>query len=400
METNRIDYIIIQQYLEGSLDREAMHELEKRALDDPFLADALEGYSYINKPASKQLSLLQTQLEERIAQQQENKNIFNFSWQRLSVAAAASLLFITASILFWIKGQKAEEQIALNPKQVEVSLTPADSIVANDATSKKESIATISAPATKGKVKPKENLQIASSESATTSASNSREALNVPQELNEVSVMAYGDQKKQAGLEIASSPKSEKAEIRIRGMASASSKTGVLGRVVSGDGQPISGATVKLKNSNKSYTTNSIGVFHFSDSVAGELIVSQIGFNSKEVSAKAGEYLTITLEKNSQSLSGTIAGVTSSDLNQNPQPVIGWDKYKEYLQNNVKSDANLPTGRVVVTFNVNSDNQLSDFKIKKGLNDLRNEEAIRLIKEGPSWKAGKQKDARVVVRFK
>ncbi|MGV3509770.1 MAG: carboxypeptidase-like regulatory domain-containing protein [Sphingobacteriaceae bacterium] len=399
METNRIDYTTIQQYLEGSLDKEAMHELEKRALDDPFLADAIEGYTHINKPASKQLSLLQTQLEERIAQQQENKNVFNFNWQRLSVAAAASLLFITASILFWFKGQKTEEQIALNPKQVEVSLTPADSIVANDDTSKKESVVSIPSETPKDIVKPKENVQIASSEPEKVSNPNP-EVLNIPAKLSEVT--AYGTQRKQVGLEVASAPKEETAQIRIRGMASASSKNGVLGRVVSSNGQPIPGAIVKLKNSDKVYTTNSIGVFHFSDSVAGDLVVSQIGFNSKEVNAKPGEYVVITLDEDKNTLSEVVVvdnASTNTNQDEFPQPIIGWDKYKEYLRNNIKSDTNLPAGRVVVTFKVDAANQLSDFKIKKGLNDLRNQEAIKLIKEGPAWKSGKQNEVRVVVRF-
>jgi hypothetical protein len=121
VETNNINYITIQRYLEGLLDEKAMHELEKKALDDPFLADALEGYSKINSHASKHLSLLQLQLEERIAKQQENKNTFQFSWQRLSIAATAGLLCIIVSILFWFKSQQAVPNNG--PKQVDVNLT-------------------------------------------------------------------------------------------------------------------------------------------------------------------------------------------------------------------------------------------------------------------------------------
>jgi hypothetical protein len=123
VETTNTDYNIIRQYLEGSLDQKSMHELEKEALKDPFLADALEGYALAKQPAGQQLSLLQTQLQERIAQQQENKNVFNYSWQRLSVAATAGLLFLTACILLWIKIDKAQEYSNSRPKQVDVTLT-------------------------------------------------------------------------------------------------------------------------------------------------------------------------------------------------------------------------------------------------------------------------------------
>ncbi|WP_423146583.1 energy transducer TonB [Rubrolithibacter danxiaensis] len=100
---NNINYITIKNYLEGRLDEKEMYELEKQALEDPFLADAIEGYSHARLSSDSQLSILQKQLEDRIAQQQENKNVFNYTWQRLSVAAVAAVMFISAGILFWMK---------------------------------------------------------------------------------------------------------------------------------------------------------------------------------------------------------------------------------------------------------------------------------------------------------
>ncbi len=101
MEINP-DYIAIKHYLEGKLSPRESHELEKRALDDPFLADAIEGFRISKIPADSELSILQRRLEQHIASQQEKKSMLNFSWQRLSIAAAAGLLFITAGILFWM----------------------------------------------------------------------------------------------------------------------------------------------------------------------------------------------------------------------------------------------------------------------------------------------------------
>lgn len=122
---NNINYITIQKYLEGSLDENTMHQLERQALEDPFLADALEGYAKVNFPAGKQLSLLQSQLETKIAQLQENKNTYNFSWQRLSIAATAGLLFILASILFFIKGN-LKDNFASNHQKIEISVPRLD----------------------------------------------------------------------------------------------------------------------------------------------------------------------------------------------------------------------------------------------------------------------------------
>lgn len=123
MRTNP-DYITIKHYLEGKLDHQAMHDFEKRALDDPFLADALEGYSFTGTHYESQLSILQRQLEERIIAQQENKNLFNFTWQRLSIAAAAGLMFIIAGILFWMNSFHTDTKLAANQKKVDVNLSP------------------------------------------------------------------------------------------------------------------------------------------------------------------------------------------------------------------------------------------------------------------------------------
>lgn len=132
MENNWPDNLTIQQYLEGTLDKKLMHALEEKALEDPFLADALEGYS-ITLVSDHGLSILQRQLHERISHQQENKKVFDLSWQRLSIAAAAAVMFISAGILFWMNGQLPTQKITANRKQVEVSIAPVDSLTKDGA---------------------------------------------------------------------------------------------------------------------------------------------------------------------------------------------------------------------------------------------------------------------------
>jgi len=124
VNTNFSDSLMIQAYLEGRLDYKNMHRLEKQALDDPFLWEALEGYAQVSNPGTE-LSILQRQLHERIVHLQENKNVFHLTWQRLSIAATASVLFITAGILFWLNMSRSRP---LSEKQVEVTLLNNDSL--------------------------------------------------------------------------------------------------------------------------------------------------------------------------------------------------------------------------------------------------------------------------------
>ena len=54
-----------------------------------------------------------------------------------------------------------------------------------------------------------------------------------------------------------------------------------------------------------------------------------------------------------------------------------------------------------MSFEVNKKGDLADFKIEQSLSKLHDEEAIRLIKQGPSWKlrSGRKARVTVMVRF-
>ena len=59
------DIIQIRKYLNGELNARAMHELERRALDDPFLADALEGFEHAPPDQEGNLAELTDRLRQR-----------------------------------------------------------------------------------------------------------------------------------------------------------------------------------------------------------------------------------------------------------------------------------------------------------------------------------------------
>ncbi|MDM8177514.1 MULTISPECIES: energy transducer TonB [Olivibacter] len=101
MTSNITNIIRIQQYLKGELSPEEMNKLEREALDDPFLNDALEGY--LQKGVNTQhLTLLQQRLQNRITEQPQERNRMLFTSQRLGIAAVACLLFVLACVLLWM----------------------------------------------------------------------------------------------------------------------------------------------------------------------------------------------------------------------------------------------------------------------------------------------------------
>lgn len=56
----------IEKYHKGLLSSKEMHDLEKAALDDPFLADALEGYTVTGKNTQADIAELKSRLGQRV----------------------------------------------------------------------------------------------------------------------------------------------------------------------------------------------------------------------------------------------------------------------------------------------------------------------------------------------
>lgn len=127
MNNDWLDIELLEDYLDGKLDSKAMHRIEKQALEDPFVAQALAGLAESPKRASQNVSLLQKQLYERIGQQQVVKKESVYTWQRLSIAAAAAVMFISVSIIFFMREQGRQEELTKiknRPKNIEVSIAP------------------------------------------------------------------------------------------------------------------------------------------------------------------------------------------------------------------------------------------------------------------------------------
>jgi outer membrane biosynthesis protein TonB len=97
----------IQHYLEGKMNAADMHALEKQAMDDPFLATAIEGYKTSGTGVQPDLDILRSRLQERTEDQAKKPAV---GW--LTVASAAALV-ISLSFGAWLMfGQDEQKQIA------------------------------------------------------------------------------------------------------------------------------------------------------------------------------------------------------------------------------------------------------------------------------------------------
>jgi hypothetical protein len=102
---------ILEDYLNGNLAPQDMYQVERQAMEDPFVAEALAGLSAAHD-GLQPISLLQKQLRVRVAQQKTHQKESIVTWQRLSIAAAAAVLFITVGIVFWMKNNVSRDELA------------------------------------------------------------------------------------------------------------------------------------------------------------------------------------------------------------------------------------------------------------------------------------------------
>ncbi len=102
----------IQEYLSGKLTPLQMHAMEKAALDDPFLAEAIEGYEGLQHDDWKdQLAALKNEFageknQAKVVAMHQRKN----NWWK--VAAAVLLIGGTATIAYKLTGKKEQKDIA------------------------------------------------------------------------------------------------------------------------------------------------------------------------------------------------------------------------------------------------------------------------------------------------
>ena len=117
-----------ERYHAGTMPDSEMHELEKAALEDPFLADALEGYTYTSSFGNDI-----KELKEKLNEKQKKKNVFFISsiaqsgWWRI-----AALFIIIAGVgYFFYKTNYKSKENSLAKNEVKSLPQKKDSIISN-----------------------------------------------------------------------------------------------------------------------------------------------------------------------------------------------------------------------------------------------------------------------------
>lgn len=393
-----LDIAVLEDYLDGKLDVKMMHQVERISLEDPFVAEALAGLSIAPRRAQS-ISLLQKQLQDRVAQKPVAVKRWHIASHRLSIAAAAAVLFIAISVLFWMRESNNRDLISANSKKkVEVAIAQSNVQPSISAPSN-SNLPVYSAPAlavnpvklAKKSLEKSSPLTVPSAADATISSASELE--NNSEEI--LSKNAERLNQESSGTAILPATVSElKRGVNL-----------IAGQIVDENQKPIPQAFVKVNGTVKPVVTDAQGKFVLNaDSLRlskqSRIVVSSAGFRDKEIQFDNSTKLNISLDKIADANTNTMkskttvaapAGINSAVL----MPFGGWDAFNIYVKSNNRLGA-FPqySGRQIeVYFKIDSQGSPYQISVKKVSGEYVSQsavpeevEAMRLVKNGPKWR--------------
>lgn len=374
-------------YIRGFRKGKEAHRLEKESMKDPFLADAMDGYSQIEGNHELQIDKLRMKVRTRSS---KKKNPHAVTW---SIAACLAIsIGISSYFLFLKKSMTEEVFIALE-----------------------DIPATIPEPAA-----PKKN---ASSLSETKTRQDSTTGIKA-KHISPKDMIAKGKAvARPAGASAAMSPDTEEATVektaadkdtsllatrRIKMLRAAIPAPNLIkGKVTNEKGEPIVGACITYTGTNIGTITNLNGEFSLAREEGNKQLTAQfIGYQPVEMPVDTSRVMLIAMNEDKQTFNETVVvgygnNKRTKEKEQVPQPVIGKRKYKNYLKENLvrpNDGCREAKGEVVLAFFVNEEGTPQNITVVHSLCDSADKEAIRLLKEGPKWTPGNL-PARISVQF-
>lgn len=412
----------IKRYLNGEMTPAERHALEKKALSDPFLADALEGSDQISsRDFSADINVLHTLIDQRV--KQDTVSISFWTWG-LRLAAGVLLILITTYTAWYLLDEKpSAPALSSNEKQKSESLALLNaedstfdsarnhlalSEPVGESKSAKSSKPSVPAPtevtAEEAAVATPEDYAVEEI-SKPTPISESKSIAGAAPRDSELSPVIVAEAKKEIETvaddlksEEATERSAKKADAKKRLTPTSQSSSVLSGKVIAAeDGSPLPGVNVVIKGTTVGTVTDVAGNYTLENTTpSSTLVYSFIGLQSKEV--PVGERQIVDVEMNldvTQLSEIVVTGYGYSEKSETTltvdlaHPSIGTKAYKKYLEENLHyPQLALDTkveGRVTVEFFVELDGSLSGFTLVRGIGGGCDEELIRLIKEGPPW---------------
>ena len=413
-------------YIRGLRKGKEAHRLEKESMQDPFLADAMDGYNQVEGNHEQRIEKLRMQVSAHSA---KKKSTYAITW---SIAACLIIGFGISSYFLFLKKSMtdevfiAEESVSL--KLAEPAAPPTPAIPATPtvpATPQKEialattKVKTDSTPISEITARQADKKDLIA-EIQTTSQPQGAPVAAVPM-MEEVSEETAALQEVVATIDTFESESDKK--MKLAKVATILPQNNMIkGRVTDGKGEPLIGASVTYKGTNIGTITNMNGEFSLvKKDDKKRLTAEYIGYDPVEIQVDTSRTMLIAMNENKQALNEVVVVGYGAKKNKKsttlgsdakvkeqtekeitPQPVIGKRSYQKYLKEHLVRPTDEKCaqvkGKVVLTFLINKEGRPFYIKVKESLCESADKEAIRLIQEGPDWIYG-NKLVEVTVKF-
>lgn len=359
------------QYIKRPHKGKEAHRLELETMKDPFLSDALEGINSTEGGHFKRIK----QLQKKIIAKTRKKRRFSLPWFGMGVSI---LVFSIGSYFLFQK-----ESNIRNLHSTNLNTT-------TDKNLEIEPVATTKEKETKSKVSYSKRTKV---KSKTEKSANPIE--NEPKTKEKDITPKTNDETVPVSPK-ASTTQSYKAENRIIAK----------GQIINEAGQPIAGATVVLDGTVYGTISDISGNFEIETNGEDKLAISYQGFDLIKVPIKSSGHMLITMHKIQTDTQDSAKIKKQVPVKMTkpviPEPVLGKESFDIYIKSNRKlpeeDECSKKRGKVVVNFFVNEKGRPRNIYIQKSLCQSIDQEAIRLVKEGPDWTLG-DKEVSLTIRF-
>ena len=413
-------------YIRGLRKGKEAHRLEKESMQDPFLADAMDGYNQVEGNHEQRIEKLRMQVSAHSA---KKKNTYAITW---SIAACLIIGFGISSYFLFLKKSMTDEvfiaEESVSIKLAEPAAPPTPAIPATPtvpATPQKEialattKVKTDSTPISEITARQADKKDMIA-EIQTTSQPQGAPVAAVPM-MEEVSEETAALQEVVATIDTFESESDKK--MKLAKVATILPQNNMIkGRVTDGKGEPLIGASVTYKGTNIGTITNMNGEFSLvKKDDKKRLTAEYIGYDPVEIRVDTSRTMLIAMNENKQTLNEVVVVGYGAKKNKKsttlgsdakvkeqtekeitPQPVIGKRSYQKYLKEHLVRPTDEKCaqvkGKVVLTFLINKEGRPFYIKVKESLCESADKEAIRLIQEGPDWIYG-NKLVEVTVKF-
>jgi hypothetical protein len=436
----------IKRYKQGLMNREEMHAFEKASMEDPFLADALEGFMEADMAqAETHLHKIRQRITDKEAEKDKAVVVSmpKRSFAMLKVAAMVIFMAGVGLLVYKIYNNKnivppenaiarvdstsapidsgvevtlgsddfakpGGKEIAALPKQTEGTGQNASPSVNSDVSKAGTDIKEQS-----GVTQDKGKTALAMKDQSTT-VITSASPVKVDDKTAEEIVT-----RNSAAITKEESAKLAEVQERTNRNFTANKrnvyeKNEIRGRVLNPSNQPLANANVTLDRSRRSFVTDNSGNFTFNanDTVL-TATVNVEGYDNTRVQLRSNTDNTINLGNIALQPDATFDDVVVIGLGTDKtrvtdtisnKPLGGWQSFQEYVANKLNtvvdttgSDMKM-SRELELEFYVDAKGVPKDFKVLNAADAFISKEAINAVKSGPKWQV-RRKKTRLLIMY-